>query len=216
MYALTTLNATNFTVTLQESGPDWATIVLMFTTVALAVITSLYMLETRRLRRETAQMVVETRSMAEETKKARIQAQLPIFAVEPGDFLWLLGESMPRDFSKLNLVNHGQTATDITVECSWLENAESAGSGRTFYILSLARNGFARLDLPTEEIVRKSLLLRVRIKCKDASGKDYETVITNGFDKIKGTSTKIAYQNNYWLMLYGVIKEVKEILRSKR
>lgn len=181
-----------------SGSPDYLAIVVTVATAVLAVITLFYMLETRRLRITTDNMLKTS--------------QQPSFALEPSQYLSSIGEIPGEKFLRLNLVNHGQTATDIIARCIWLPDSNSAGSSKDFYVISLAKDGYAGLDVPVEEIVRDRLLLKIEIKCKDAGGNDYSTVITNGLDKIRGTNTKMAYQNNYWFTIYDALDRISDRL----
>ena len=82
------------------------------------------------------------------------------------------------------------------------------GSSQTFYIISLAKNGYAGLDVPVEKIVSGHKFIKVEINCKDASGEPYHAVITNGLDKIQDTGAKLAYQNNVWFTIYDAINRI--------
>src|SRR3989304_4485701 len=78
-----------------------------------------------------------------ESKKMRTE---PVFALEPGQYLSRIGEELGGEFMRLNLVNHGQAATDIFATCTWRENEKVSGNSREFYIVSLARDGYAELN----------------------------------------------------------------------
>jgi hypothetical protein len=161
----------------------WLAVAVILGTSLLTFISALYILETRRLRREA--------------DKARLASQQPIFTLEPSQFHMSMRGPLGGEFMRINLVNHGQPATDIFARCTWRENETSEASSQEFYIVSLAKGGYAGLDIPVNEIVNKQHLLTVEIECKDAFGNAYATTVTNSFNKIRGTTTQIAYQNNY-------------------
>jgi hypothetical protein len=193
----------SFIMQLDVSG--WVaagTIALVVVTGILAYITYLYMKETKR-----------TREVTENILKA---GQRPIFALEPEHYIGRMNQAHSDNFTTLNLVNHGATATDITVTCHWLESEIGSGSNQTFYILSLSKHGYAGLDIPVKDIVSQRKFIKVEITCRDAAGEPFSKTITNGLDKIKGTQTKIAYQNNVWFTIYDAIDRIGQKLDSLR
>jgi hypothetical protein len=211
---VTVENATSVIIenaTIQPAGQEWTAYVVLGATVVLAIITGLYMRETRKMRKATENMVAE----AANTRKA---SQQPIFAVQPSNYLGVLNEPPGENFRKLNLVNHGAPATDIIAEYAWLDQEGGGGSSRTTYIISLAKDGYAALDIPELEvvkIVKQRQFLQVKIKCKDAAGNDYSKVITNGLDKIRDKNIKIAYQNNNWQIIYDALDRIYHTLNTK-
>jgi hypothetical protein len=144
-----------------------------------------------------------------ETKKARTE---PIFALEPAGYLTGVNEAPGEKFLQLRLVNHGAPATDMKAEIGWFENEKSSGSSRTFYILSLAKDGYAELYLAEHlnKITSEKLYIKVTINCKDAAGKDCQKIITNGLDKIRGTSIKMASQYSYWQRLVDALNHIAQ------
>jgi hypothetical protein len=160
-------------------------------TLALAVVTGLLAFLTWRV--------------LDESKKARTE---PIFALEPARYLTGMNEAPGEKFLQLHLVNHGAPATDITAEIGWFDHKGSAGSSRTFYILSLAKDAYAELSLDQhlDKITGERLYLRVKINCINAAGKPCEKIITNGLDKIRGTSIKIAAQYSYWRQVIDALR----------
>jgi len=144
-----------------------------------------------------------------ETKKARTE---PIFALEPAGYLTDLNEVPGEKFLQLHLVNHGAPATDIKAECAWGNTENTLEAPRTFYILSLAKDGYAALylDLHLNKITSQKLHIRVKINCKDVAGKPCEKIITNGLDKIRGTSIKIASQYSYWQRVIDALNKIAQ------
>lgn len=179
-----------------SASPDLLAIAVASAAIVLAIITLFYMLETRKMRLATEKMV-----------KA---SQQPSFALEPNDYLGILGQKNSDNFTMLYLVNHGATATDITARCMWLDSENSGGSSKTFYILSLAKHGYAALDVPVQAIVSQRKFIKVEITCKDAAGEPYHAFVTNGLDKIRGTDTTMAYQNSIWFAIYDALNKISQ------
>ena len=155
-----------------------------------------------------------------ETANMRRAMQQPSFAVEPTAYDLGYAEKSPGEkFTQLNLVNHGATATDITAKCTWQDSESGGGGGtQTFYIISLARDGYAGLEIPAEHLERIILqkqFLTIEITCNDAAGNAYSVVITNGLDKIRGTKIKLAYQNNNWKTIYAALNNIYHTLNNK-
>jgi hypothetical protein len=150
----------------------------------------------------TGVLVLITYFYLRETKLIRLAGQLPSFAIEPADW-----ESSGA--ADLNLVNHGQTASNIFARCDWTKSFDLGGSSRTFFIMSLAKDGFAGLDVPYPVIIEEGLILKIQIECKDAAGNNYHTTILNDYAKIKGSSTTMAYQNNYNQSVHVALQDIK-------
>ncbi|AIF84153.1 hypothetical protein NTE_02098 [Candidatus Nitrososphaera evergladensis SR1] len=140
-----------------------------------------------------------------ESKKLRIEAQLPNFAVEPAQ---QFGDRMLR----LNLVNNGQGASGIMARCNWGKDLYTLTNSKSTYILSLAKGGYAGLDVPIDQIKLNGEILKIMLECKDSSGQDYTAEVLLDFNKIQGSGITIAYQNNYFLTLYDAIKGVSDKL----
>lgn len=171
------------TIEMPTDPSFWLAVTATLGTSLLTFISGLYIIETRRLRKEA--------------ETARLASQQPIFTLEPSQFLLSMRGPLGGEFMRINLMNHGQPATDIFARCTWRESETSEASSQDFYIVSLAKGGYAGLDIPVNEIVNNRYLLKVEIKCKDAIGKYYETTVTNSFNEIRGTTIHLAYQNNY-------------------
>jgi len=168
--------------------------VLAIATSALAIITFFYMRETKKMRIATENILKG--------------GQKPIFAIEPV----LYDET--GDFHAINLVNHGQTATDILAICYWLDSESGSGSGDRFYILSLSKDGRAILNIPALKIIEQKKYLKIEITCKNSQGDQFATTLIHAFDKLKDSNTKIAYQYSYEQSITGALKEIRDTLNE--
>lgn len=151
----------------------------------------------------------ETRKMRRATEEMAKSSQQPNFAIEP-----VLFETYS-EFYAINLVNNGQTATNITAKCMYLDSEIDSGSGLVFYIISLSKDGRAYLKLPIVDIVRARKYLKLEINCKDINDKDYSKTLVYDFDKIRREGATIAYQYTFEGSTNRVLKDIKEILSNK-
>lgn len=144
-----------------------------------------------------------------ETRKIRIASQRPSFAIEPVIY------DEHNNVKAVNLVNHGQTASNIKAVCMWGEKLETqVGAGNTHYILSLARDSRAVLEIPISEIISKGQVLKIEITCKDVADRNYKAIIRTDFGEIKGTSTFVAYQYDALLRLTVAVKHMADSMRE--
>jgi hypothetical protein len=128
----------------------------------------------------TIALVVVTGYYAKETKRLRRIAELPSFALRPS------AVTLSGDLFNMYLVNTGQTATDIRIDCTW------SGETKKIYIVSLSTNGYAYLPhVPVGPIASKGDKLTLDITCKDSGGNEYAVPkIEVDFDKIKKKEEK--------------------------
>lgn len=144
---------------------DYATGVVAISTVVLAVITGLYMWETRRMRHA---------------------GQQPSFSSETS--MMSLGEQ-PID---VDLVNTGESATDLRIDCSWTSDSKK------LYAVSLSKNGHLLLrGLPVPVISNELGTLKVKVRCKDSIDKDFTSPeIRMDFSISKSENRVLTYQYN--------------------
>jgi len=124
---------------------------LVIVTLILAILTGYYAYETYRIRRNT---------------------ERPSFSFGPAGF------TVAGKLIDVHIVNAGQTAADIRMDCSWSE------SSKKFYIMSLGSNGtvfFPPSEVPIMNIIDKKDKLKVEIKCKDIRNKKYHSVLEVDF-----------------------------------
>lgn len=130
----------------------------------------------------SAVLAIVTYVYLNETKLIREATHHPSFVLAPT--LYTIGGQ----FHRLLLVNNGQVASDIRVDCSW------GGSTKEFYILSLGNQGRANLDIPIADIVSSGHELSVAIGCLDARGEEYKTQLRIPFDELKTENRATIYQ----------------------
>jgi hypothetical protein len=112
----------------------------------------------------------DSSSVSGEAALIRKTAQNPSFSLEPT--LYTIGGT----FHYLLLINTGQNATNINVDCLWNEESK-------FFILSLSNQGRAVLtDVPIAKIVEEGKLSIVII-CKYANNKNFSTRFNLDFSK---------------------------------
>jgi hypothetical protein len=149
-------------------------------TVALAIITGLYVKETRLIRKA---------------------GQNPSFSLEPS--LYALGGR----FYFLYLVNTGQTASDIRLNCWW------GSASKRFYILSLGNQARAFLNgIPIAEIVERKQKLSADITCKDARNETYNTKMEVDFSNMLDDNTIVSYQFNYLGNIVDKLEDIRKRL----
>jgi hypothetical protein len=196
---LTVENATSVIIenaTIQPAGPDWSAIAVAVATILLACITGLYMYETRKMRKATENILKNS--------------QQPNFAIEP-----VLFNEAGDEFNAINLVNNGQTATNITARCMYLDGEQGSGSGTDpFYIISLSKDGRAYLKLPIADIVKARKYFKLEIECKDINDNDYKKTLVYDFDKIKQSGAKIAYQYTFEGSTNKVLKQIRLAIKE--
>jgi hypothetical protein len=158
----------------------YSTLVVAIATLVLAAITAYYAWETRLIRKI---------------------GQIPSFSLEPT--LYSLGGR----FYRLLVVNTGQAATNIVIECKWENESKS------FYILSLSHEGRALLEgLPIARIVENKSKLFVNISCQYAKSKTFTTKINIDFaEKLKANSS-VAYQYNHTGNISDTLEEIRRSL----
>src|SRR5262245_42909267 len=83
----------------------------------------------------SALLIFETRRLRREADKTRLTLQQPIFTLEPSQFHMSVRGPLGGEFMRINLVNHGQPATDIFARCSWQESETAEASSQEFYIV---------------------------------------------------------------------------------
>jgi len=144
---------------------DYATSVVAASTVVLAIITFVYMWETRRI---------------------RLLAQRPSFSLETGMI------SLSESPISMELVNTGEAATDLRIDCSW------SGGDKKLYAVSLSKHGHLILkDLPVPIISQNLGTLIVKIVCKDSIGNPYASPeIKMDFSIPKSEKREVTYQYN--------------------
>ena len=127
-----------------------------------------------------------------ETRLIRLSAQRPSFSFEPTTY------ALGGTFYQINLVNYGQVANNIHVECTWEEtkDTETTIKMKKFFVMSLSNQGRATLhDIPIAEIVDKGQKLTLKIKCKDARGEDFEPApLEINFQEINKEDETVAYE----------------------
>jgi hypothetical protein len=145
-------------------------IIVGIPTSILAIITYLYMDETRKIRKVT---------------------QEPNFSIAPTTY------TLGGTFHRLLLLNSGQTAKFINVNCNWSKTEQDGEDSKKFYIVSLGSKSRAILDgIPIASIVQNNSVLIVQIKCKDAKNEDFEDKLTIDFGKLTKENQVIAYQDD--------------------
>ena len=164
---------------------DVATIVVAVSTATLSIITFVYMWETRRI---------------------RIGSELPSFSLEPSTYI--LGGG----FLGMDLVNTGQTATDIRLDCSWEDMSKK------LYVVSLGTRGHAPLhDIPIPAILQNGAKLSVNISCKDVRGHPYKAPkMEMDFGVVKSENRQVTYQYNPLESTSHSLKEIVTELRNIR
>lgn len=131
----------------------------------------------------------------------RIAGQNPSFSLEPT--LYTLGGQ----FHFVYLVNTGQTASDIRLNCNW-----ETGS-KKFYILSLGNQARAFLHgIPIAEIVEKKQKLSVDITCKDARNEPYSSKIPVDFNNVLDDNMIVSYQFNYLGNIVDNLEDIRKRL----
>lgn len=156
------------------------TVIVGLATLALAIITAKYVQETRLI---------------------RIAGQSPSFSLEPN--LYVLGGQ----FLFLDLVNTGQAASRISLDCSW------PNGSKKFYILSLGNQGRTFLnDIPIAGIVHSRWKLTIDISCFDARNKPYTTKLEPDFGKDKDADTVVSYQSSHLGNIVEGMGEIKKVL----
>jgi hypothetical protein len=125
-----------------------------------------------------------------ETKKIHVASKQPSFSLEPS--MVALGGSI----LGLNLVNHGEAASNLQLTYMWGEKLEDlGGSAKSYFVLSLAKGGRTPLsEVPIGDIITKGWVLKINIKYRNSIGLDNESIIRIDFASIKGTSTSIGFQ----------------------
>lgn len=146
------------------SSSDYVAIATALSAAALSIITFFYLLETQRLRKI---------------------AERPSFALEPSKF------SLDTSFALIWLVNTGQAASDISVDCHW------ASGQHKFYVMSLGTHCRARLDgVPVQQIVRNHEILNIDVSCRTVSGRKFLATLTANFEHATKDGRTIAYQTS--------------------
>lgn len=89
------------------------------------------------------------------------------------------------------LINTGQTATDIRIDCSWTRHTKK------LYVVSLSTNGYAYLpEVRIDNIAEKEDKLTLEITCIDSTGKKYTVPkIEIDLGQIKKEGRQLTYQH---------------------
>jgi hypothetical protein len=126
-----------------------------------------------------------------ETRKIRKGSQEPNFSIAPTTFV--LGGT----FYRLLLLNSGQTAKSIYVDCSWKKSTANTTTSKNFYIISLSSTSRSILDeVPIAEIIQNKDMLTIKIKCKDSKNEDFEDKLIIDFDELTKENRVIAFQSD--------------------
>jgi len=149
-----------------------------------------------------------------ETRKIRRLGHQPSFSLEP--HTWTLGGTA----HVLNLVNSGEAASNIDIDCFWEQTVEvkpdteptkpdteptkpvpikieTKRESRTkkFFVMSLGTNGRARLDgIPIGHFMNNGGELTIKIQCNDSIQEPFEIELTFDFDSVKKNDRTLAFQ----------------------
>ncbi|MEW6603708.1 MAG: hypothetical protein AB1351_03335 [Thermoproteota archaeon] len=145
--------------------------------------------------------------MRKETQKMHIASQQPNFVIEPVLF------NDKGGFDAINLVNHGQTATDISAHCICLDRGKKIVFEDTFFIVSLAKDSRAILELPVENMLKEHFHLRVELQFRNITGNSDTKNIGYDFNR---EIRKIAYQYSYEGSTNRVLKNIRDTMSGLR
>jgi hypothetical protein len=184
------------TVEIFENSDLLQSIIVASSSAILAVIAAYSMIESKKLRVATERMIAK--------------AAEPIFAIEPDRY------NENNNFEELFLVNYGPPASNIKVHCNWGQDLNVNETSKTFYIISLARDTYAKLELPIAEISRAGMKLNISADCLDSSGKKYSTVLAVDFGSPLKIKDSFAFQTSYWAVISGSLESIKQAVAAKQ
>ncbi|MBM3911126.1 MAG: hypothetical protein FJ356_05705 [Thaumarchaeota archaeon] len=164
-------------------------IIVGIPTSILTIITFLYMHETRLIRKSVYE---------------------PNFSISP--ITYMIAEDQ---IHQLALINSGQTAKAIEVNCEWTKVVHKEKTFHNYYIVSLGSNDTSILyEIPISDIVKAKGVLTMQIKCKDSRNKDYITILDLDFEKIEKQNMTIAYQRDNQSKISTELYEIRRALQD--
>ncbi len=164
-------------------------IIVGIPTTILAIITYLYMNETKLIRKTSSD---------------------PNFSIAPETYVF-----MENTIHEVSLINSGQTAKAIQVKCNWSKTDDEKKTSHNYYIVSLGSNDKASLhEIPISKLVENKGKISIEIICKDSRNNNYENKLEIDFEDISKRGFTIAYQHDNKSSITKSLRDISYELRS--